>query len=114
MLGKAQDEASAVFGAAGWYVTTSEEEAAVRGGRWCRRRSRGSTRPGGSTFQSLARGADSVETDYLNGEVVALGAAARRADPGERGAAAAGGPRCPRSCRGPQLDLDALRALLDV
>ena len=28
---------------------------------------------GGSTWQSLARGADSVEIDYLNGEVVLLG-----------------------------------------
>ncbi len=29
-------------------------------------------RPGGSTWQSLARGA-SVEVDYLNGEIVLLG-----------------------------------------
>jgi 2-dehydropantoate 2-reductase len=28
---------------------------------------------GGSTWQSLARGAASVETDYLNGEIVLLG-----------------------------------------
>ena len=33
----------------------------------------GQTRSGGSTYQSMARGADSVETDYLNGEVAALG-----------------------------------------
>jgi len=33
----------------------------------------GRERPGGSTWQSLARGAGSVETDYLNGEVVLLG-----------------------------------------
>jgi 2-dehydropantoate 2-reductase len=33
----------------------------------------GRPRPGGSTWQSLARGAGSVETDYLNGEVVLLG-----------------------------------------
>lgn len=31
------------------------------------------TRPGGSTWQSLARGQGSVETDYLNGEIVLLG-----------------------------------------
>jgi 2-dehydropantoate 2-reductase len=30
-------------------------------------------RGGGSTWQSLARGAGSVETDYLNGEIVLLG-----------------------------------------
>jgi 2-dehydropantoate 2-reductase len=33
----------------------------------------GRRRPGGSTWQSLERGAGSVETDYLNGEVVLLG-----------------------------------------
>ncbi len=33
----------------------------------------GRTRPGGSTWQSLARRADALETDYLNGEVVLLG-----------------------------------------
>ena len=30
-------------------------------------------RSGGSTTQSLARGAGSIETDYLNGEIVLLG-----------------------------------------
>jgi len=34
----------------------------------------GSPRPGSSTWQSLARGRKSVETDYLNGEIVLLGA----------------------------------------
>lgn len=33
----------------------------------------GEARPGGSTWQSLARSAGSVETDYLNGEAVRLG-----------------------------------------
>lgn len=32
----------------------------------------GRSRPGGSTWQSLARAAGSVETDYLNGEIVLL------------------------------------------
>ena len=30
-------------------------------------------RPGGSTTQSLARGTGSIETDWLNGEIVLLG-----------------------------------------
>jgi 2-dehydropantoate 2-reductase len=34
----------------------------------------GETRWGGSTWQSLARGAGSIETDYLNGEIALLGA----------------------------------------
>ena len=33
----------------------------------------GSTRAGGSSWQSLARGAGSIETDYLNGEITLLG-----------------------------------------
>lgn len=33
----------------------------------------GVSRSGGSTTQSLARGAGSIETDYLNGEIVLLG-----------------------------------------
>ena len=33
----------------------------------------GATRVGSSTRQSFARGAGSVETDYLNGEIVMLG-----------------------------------------
>ncbi|MDI2132333.1 ketopantoate reductase family protein [Yinghuangia seranimata] len=33
----------------------------------------GVPRPGGSAFQSLLRGAGSIETDYINGEVVRLG-----------------------------------------
>ena len=33
----------------------------------------GEPRPGGSTWQSLRRGAGSIETDYLNGEIVLLG-----------------------------------------
>jgi len=33
----------------------------------------GSARTGGSTTQSLARGTGSIETDYLNGEIVMLG-----------------------------------------
>jgi 2-dehydropantoate 2-reductase len=33
----------------------------------------GVPRAGGSTLQSLLRGAGSVETDYLNGEIVYLG-----------------------------------------
>jgi 2-dehydropantoate 2-reductase len=33
----------------------------------------GIDRTGGSTTQSLARGGGSIETDYLNGEIVLLG-----------------------------------------
>lgn len=33
----------------------------------------GQGRPGGSTWQSLARKSGSLETEFLNGEIVALG-----------------------------------------
>ena len=33
----------------------------------------GELRPGGSSWQSLARGVGTIETDYLNGEIVLLG-----------------------------------------
>ena len=33
----------------------------------------GEERPGGSSWQSLARRAGTIETDYLNGEIVLLG-----------------------------------------
>jgi len=70
---RAQDEARAVFAAAGWPVTTAEEEAQVRGAYVTPQQIPGQERSGGSTYQSLARGADSVETDYLNGEISAQG-----------------------------------------
>jgi 2-dehydropantoate 2-reductase len=34
---------------------------------------KGEAHPGGSSWQSLARGAGTIETDYLNGEIVLLG-----------------------------------------
>jgi 2-dehydropantoate 2-reductase len=64
-------EGTAVLDAAGIAYASPEEEAPFRellklqpiAGR---------SRAGGSTWQSLARGAGSVETDYLNGEIVLL------------------------------------------
>lgn len=73
LLEQAEDEAVTVFEAAGWEVTSAEEEAAVRGDRTKPQDVEGFSRTGGSTYQSLTRGAGSVETDYLNGEVAALG-----------------------------------------
>jgi 2-dehydropantoate 2-reductase len=76
-----RDEAVACYGAAG-IAWASEEEMAQR------RRSLSPMRPvgaarrgGGSTWQSVARGAGSVETDYLNGEIAMLGRMHRIATP---------------------------------
>jgi 2-dehydropantoate 2-reductase len=69
----AQQEGKDVLAAAGIDVATSEEDRARRGdylqlsptssGEW----------QGGSSWQSLARGAGSIEAEFLNGEIVMLG-----------------------------------------
>jgi 2-dehydropantoate 2-reductase len=66
-------EGMAVLAAAGIAHTSPEEEAAERGDRVQVRPVNGQPRSGGSTWQSLARGAGSTEVDYLNGEIVLLG-----------------------------------------
>ena len=68
----ARAEGIACFAAAGLSRTTDEEDA-VMGRELTMGTIRGGEHPGGSTWQSLARAAGSVETDYLNGEVVLLG-----------------------------------------
>jgi 2-dehydropantoate 2-reductase len=68
-----QDEARACFAAAGIDAVTDEEDRARRGDLIDMRRVGGERRGGGSSWQSLARGAGVVETDYLNGEIVLLG-----------------------------------------
>lgn len=66
----AKTEGRACFAAAGLSCIT-ETEAVSR--QVPGRPIAGATRTGGSTWQSLARGASALETDYLNGEIVLLG-----------------------------------------
>ncbi|MGC4786562.1 ketopantoate reductase family protein [Micromonospora sp. DT178] len=66
-------EGVAVLAEAGIAHTTPEEEKAERGDLVDHRPVDGEERAGGSTWQSLARGAGSAETDHLNGEIVLLG-----------------------------------------
>jgi 2-dehydropantoate 2-reductase len=66
-------EGRAVLDAAAIEYTSREEELAARGDSVQLRPVAGRRRGGSSTWQSLARGAGSVEVDYLNGEIVALG-----------------------------------------
>jgi 2-dehydropantoate 2-reductase len=72
LMARLRAEALACFGAAGWIATDTRayrvgtsglEIAAVDG----------QPRRGGSTWQSVQRGLPTVETDFLNGEVVRLG-----------------------------------------
>jgi 2-dehydropantoate 2-reductase len=69
---RAREEGEACLEAAGIDVASEAEDKDRRGDalRWGSPASQ--SRPGASTWQSLARGA-SVETPYLNGEIVLLG-----------------------------------------
>lgn len=73
LVAAAGAEARTVLAAAGIAVTSDEEEAATRAKSFTIRPVPGQPEQlGGSTWQSLARGSGSVETDYLNGEIVRI------------------------------------------
>jgi 2-dehydropantoate 2-reductase len=69
----ARTEAEVVLAAAGVDCASAEEDAARRGDHITMRPIGGERRGGGSSWQSLARGAGSIEVDLLNGEIVLLG-----------------------------------------
>ncbi|MER7888302.1 2-dehydropantoate 2-reductase N-terminal domain-containing protein [Micromonospora sp. NPDC094482] len=73
LAGRVRAEGEAVLAAAGIAHTSQDEETSQRGDLVQHRPVGGEQRAGGSTWQSLARGVGSVETDHLNGEVVLLG-----------------------------------------
>lgn len=68
-----RDEAIACFRAGGISWASDDEWTARRRDQVGWAPVEGRTRAGGSTWQSLARGAGSVETDFLNGEISLLG-----------------------------------------
>jgi 2-dehydropantoate 2-reductase len=69
----ARSEGEAALRAAGIDCASKEEDAERRGDILQVRAVPGRDRPGSSSWQSLARGVGSIETDYLNGEIVLLG-----------------------------------------
>lgn len=72
VVSRMREEAMSCFAAAGWTVTEAglfRSEA----GAFQIAAVNGRMRGGGSTWQSIERGLPSVETDYLNGEIVRLG-----------------------------------------
>ncbi|GAA1641556.1 2-dehydropantoate 2-reductase N-terminal domain-containing protein [Nonomuraea maheshkhaliensis] len=69
----ARTEAKHVLESAGIPYATPEDEAEVRGHNVDILPIEGMERTGGSSWQSLARGSGSIETDYLNGEIVLIG-----------------------------------------
>jgi 2-dehydropantoate 2-reductase len=68
-----RDEGIACLRAAGIAFASNEEDRERRGDRLKIRPIAGQRRGGGSSWQSLARGTGSIESDYLNGEIVLLG-----------------------------------------
>lgn len=69
----ARAEGEACLQAAGIDAVSIEDDRARRGDLFEFRPVPGHERQGGSSWQSLARGLRSVETDYLTGEIVLLG-----------------------------------------
>jgi 2-dehydropantoate 2-reductase len=77
-------EAKACFTAAGIHCTSREEYLARRSDLIELAPIKGQQRAGDSTEQSILRGASSIETDYLNGEIVKLGCLYGIATPNNR------------------------------
>ena len=69
----ARAEGKAVLDAAGIERASTEEDRGRRGDLLQMTPIDGIDRGGGSSWQSLARGAGAIESDYLNGEIVLLG-----------------------------------------
>jgi len=73
LVKRAQAEGEACLRAAGIGFASEAEDRERRGDVLRIQPIAGRHRPGGSTWQSLARESGSIETDYLNGEIVLLG-----------------------------------------
>jgi len=73
LIDRIRAEATQVFAAAGIDVVPEAEEEARRANILQVKPVRGRTRDGGSSWQSLRRRSGSIESDYLNGEIVLLG-----------------------------------------
>jgi 2-dehydropantoate 2-reductase len=71
---EARREGEAVLQAAGVAVASVEEDRARRADLLAYRPTPSGTRGGGSSWQSLERGTGSIEAEFLNGEIVLLGA----------------------------------------
>ncbi len=72
LVARARDEGRAILDAAGVQVTPEEVEAEARAAGPRFGEIPGASHVGSSSWQSLARGRGDIETDYLNGEIVAI------------------------------------------
>ena len=73
LVGLVYEEGRQVLEAAGIEYASPDEDASRRDGRVSIVVGRGRRREGGSTWQSVARGASETEVPYLNGAIVELG-----------------------------------------
>jgi 2-dehydropantoate 2-reductase len=73
LLRRTRAEGVAALDAAGIGYASDEESAAARGDQVRVGPVNGSSRAGGSSWQSLSRGTGTIEADFLNGEIVLLG-----------------------------------------
>lgn len=73
LYARVRAEGAAVLDAAGIAYVSADEQRAVRGDKVTLVPLEGVPRGGGSSWQSLSRGAGTIEADYLNGEIVLLG-----------------------------------------
>jgi 2-dehydropantoate 2-reductase len=73
LVKRVRAEGEACLRAAGIDFASAEEDKERRADRMHVQPVNGEFRGGGSSWQSLARGTGSIETDYLNGEIVMLG-----------------------------------------
>jgi 2-dehydropantoate 2-reductase len=73
LMAAAREEGAGCLRAAGIEFASADEDRARRGDTLSLHRVDGRRRPGGSTWQSLARETGAVEVDHLNGEIVLLG-----------------------------------------
>ena len=74
LASEAQREGKEALAAAGIDVASSEEDRERRGDHLQMSPTSSGEWQGGSSWQSLARGAGSIEAEFLNGEIVLLGA----------------------------------------
>jgi 2-dehydropantoate 2-reductase len=70
---RARSEGASTLRAAGIDAASRDEDRERRGNRMHPRPIGGARRGGGSSWQSLQRATGSIESDYLNGEIVLLG-----------------------------------------
>ncbi|MFF5188305.1 ketopantoate reductase family protein [Streptomyces sp. NPDC000345] len=73
LFARVRAEGAAVLDAAGIAYAGTEEQQAARGDKVTLVPLDGTPRGGGSSWQSLSRGAGTIEADYLNGEIALLG-----------------------------------------